>query len=278
MVIAAVIASIWYIPNGAKSFSFIAQMNDIWAQQRGLDLNLFSFNSLSFYPLIISSQVSIYLSILLIIGIIYLYKTEHKLLLFASLLIPIFVLIFLSNKDYKWIFPLVPFIAIISVYWLNYIEYRKRMILICIILLVGFINIVSVLGSNPPENENWRHDEAIDIILSDARNDPVIINRGYAYIVFITDHPFVNFRTYEYYIFKRQLPFITIGSGDLGVEVFKNNFLFFDYIITKELQETWEVNLIQMQYFNENQQYYSLLKEVSLPDGTNMSIYKRKRD
>ena len=277
MVIAAVIASIWYIPNGAKSFSFIAQMNDIWAQQRGLDLNLFSFNSLSFYPLIISSQVSIYLSILLIIGIIYLYKTEHKLLLSASLLIPIFVLIFLSNKDYKWIFPLVPFIAIISVYWLNYIEYRKRMILICIILLVGFINIVSVFGSNPPENENWRHDEVIDIILSDARNDPLIINRGYAYIVFITDHPFVNFRTYEYYIFKRQLPFITMGSGDIGIEGFKNNFLLFDYIITKELQETWEVNLVQMQYFKENQQNYLLLTNLTLPDGTDMSIYKRKR-
>ena len=272
------IASIWYLPNGVKSISFMLQMNAVWTEQKGLKSNIFSLQSIFFYPLSISSQISIYLTILLIIGIVFLYKTQHKILLFSFLVVPIFILLFLSNKNGKAVFPLIPFIAIVSVYWLNYIKHKKRLILICIILLVVSINVASVLQSNPPKNENWRHDEVIDIILNDARNDPLIINRGYAYIIFITDHKFVNFRTYEYYIFKRQLPFITIGSGDLGVEVFKNNFLFFDYIITKELQETWEVNLIQMQYFNENQQYYSLLKEVSLPDGTNMSIYKRKRD
>lgn len=305
---AALIASLWYVPNGAGAYKFIKEMSPYWAAVGGQNINIFSFDNISYYFLVLVPQLSFLLTIVFVAGLIYLVRARHKSSMFLILWValPIFVLTLQLNKGDRYSMPILAAIAVISAFWVTSISNRKTKIAILsvVILLGGFQLIIMASGNNsihdsllintstqlgnislfpegttPPKQEDWKHEEALDEIFKDTYTNEVVKARGFGYIVVVTDHNYINGRTFEYYNFKKELPFQVYNGAYIGEEMFYANFLNFDYLIIKSGENAGPYKSIvdhEHDYFEKNQEAFLLIKKMDLPDGTTLSIYRNK--
>lgn len=305
--VAILISSIWYIPNGAGAYNFIKEMAPYWASVEGENLNIFSFENLSFYFIAIITQTSFLLTLFFVIGLAYLIRIKQtsSLFLLSWLLLPIIVLTMQLNKSERYTMPILAAIAIISVFWIKSITSKRiqTAVIATVILIGGFQVITMASGNNSihdslrlntqfgnislypggttlPKQEDWKHEEVLDGILKDAYTNERIKARGFGYIVVVPDHNYINGRTFEYYNFKKELPFQIYNGAYIGEEMFYTNFLNFDYIIIKreDLSAYVYKKIVDAEYdyFEKHNESYLSIKELDMPDGSVLSVYRNK--
>lgn len=302
------IASIWYIPNGAGAYNFIKEMAPYWASVEGENLNIFSFDNLSFYFIVIINQTSFLLALVFMIGLAYLIRIKEtsSLFLLSWIFLPIIVLTLQMNKGDRYTMPIMAAIAIISAFWITSIIGRKmKTAVIATVLLIGGVQVISMAGGNNsmhdsllinthtqignislfpggttlPIQEEWKHEEILDSILKDTLNNERVKARGFGYIVVVPDHGFINGRTFEYYNFKMNLPFQIYNGAYIREQMFYENFLNFDYLIIKTGTNGGPYKNIvdnEYDYFNKNSDAFLLIKEEKMPDDTMLSVYRNK--
>lgn len=122
--IALLISLPWYFTN-FDSFYSLSQINvEAYADQPG---NLFSFENLLYYfRLFINYQVSPILALIFFILAVPFYKKANRkwLLVFISLAYLFFT--FLSNKDPRYLMPLLPLVAIVIAFGVNEVDKRFK--------------------------------------------------------------------------------------------------------------------------------------------------------
>ncbi len=304
---AAIIAAFWYIPNGPGAFKFI--MENTAYQTNYYDFpSLFSFESLSYYTQALIPQASFLFAVVFFIGLVYLIRKRPKpsLFMLSWMILPAIVMTLMLNKDPRYTMPFLASAAIISAFWITSIQNKKTKlaILSLVILLGGFQVITMAQGSNSiadstvlysssrfgnvslypvgsalPRQEDWKNEEILDAIMKDASANERIKARGFGYIVVMPDHAFINGRTFEYYSFKKELPFQVFNGAYMGADMFFANFQNIDYLIFKSGENEGPYKKIvdsEYDYFEKNNNSYTPIKEVGLPDGTNLTVYRNK--
>jgi hypothetical protein len=314
--VAIFIASIWYIPNGLTAFNFVEEMSPGWASVAGQELGRFSFDNLSYYIGIIPEQISSLFTIVFLIGMTYLIGNRQKsrqdnlqcYFLLSWILIPILILTMQINKSTRYSAPILPAIAIISAYGLYKLIYKLmslsgssnsssneigkkvnvRLICIVIVILLGGIQIIGMASDNLPKQENWKIEEILSFINNDMINKNT---KETGYIVVVADTGFITGRAFEYYSFKMDLPFQIYNGAYIGDQMFKEQFLNFDYLIFKSGTNNGPYRDVidnETAYFKErnernkygndeyNNSHFILIKELSMPDNSIVSIYRNR--
>lgn len=302
---AAIIAAIWYIPNGAGAYKFIMEMDTYWSNYYEFPA-LLSLQALSYYTVAIISQTSFLLTVVFVTGLIYLIRTrpQPSLFLLLWIILPVIVLTLMLNKSDRYSMPILASVAIISSFWIPSISNKKtKAAILSLVVLLGGFQVITMAGGNnsihdslllntqlgnislypagatPPRQEDWKHEEVLDDILKDAYTNERIKARGFGYIVVVPDHHYINGRTFEYYNFKKELPFQIYNGAYIGEEMFYANFLNFDYLIIKSGENAGPYKKIvdpEYDYFKKNSNAYLLIKEAGLPDGTTLYVYRNK--
>lgn len=307
--VAFILAAIWYLPHGAEVYQTLKWGGEFWGSTEG-DPEIYTIKSILYYIFTINLQISFLFSILFLVGLIFLIKsnTKSKLFLYLSMLIPYLAMTFLTrNKNPRYTLPMLAVVAVISVFWINDIKSRtKRTFLIAGIFVLGVLqlfvlpsfiqanSVPSISASSinaaggkvelvpyvtfSPGTEDWKIPEILNAIDSDARANRRIQNRP-VFIGVVPDLVFVNGLTYQYYSLVYGKPFRVYNGAYIGPDAFDYNFLNFDYLILKTGENSGfayqqSVNRMYEIFERRSPGNYALVEQYHLPDNSSLSIYR----
>lgn len=284
------LAGIWYFPHFGEVKNSLSEGQQYWGEVEG-DPQVLSIPSFLYYINSVDIQISLFFSIIALAGLVFMYResNEKRVFFYASIIIPYLTFTLLRNKDVRYTLPVLIFIAIASAFWIERVADRKlKLGIIGLILIIGSIQISTVTFGipainapsiypepNSPKNEDWKVNDVLGAISSSL---PGQINRP-IFVVVIPDEPYVNGRTYELYRIIRKEPYTVINGAYLPVQLFKDNILGIDYIITKSGSQgtvygelVSNLNLV----FDGAKDNYIIIKEVKLPDNSTLGVYKNR--
>ena len=305
------IASIWYIPNGLTAYNLIEDTAPNYSLINGESPNIFSFSNLSYYLVAIIDQTSYLLTLIFIVGLMFLirknvdYIRNNSWFLLSWIVIPILVLTIQMNKNSRYSISVLPAIAIISAFWIVSMVERKseqnkkvKILVITIVVLILGSHIISMVNSmvnsmsyGNNNDKDWKHEEIlrfikadIDIGKMDGINSTYDVNKSFWNIAVMVDSNFMSGRVFEYYSYKLGLPFSIYNCDYIGEQAFRDQFLSFDYLILKtgvgnKTNETGIYQSIMNNetiYFRQNEYNFMLIKREKLPDGSDIYIYRRR--
>ncbi len=303
VIIAFSMAGWWYFPNFDQVYKNLMEQQTVNAVAEG-NPEVLTFDSLKLYVLtIFQDQIFLFFGILFVAGIIYLYfnkkSTNQKLFLFLSIFIPYIVFTLTRLKNTRYTLPLVIFFAIISAFWIININSKKsRTAILLILFIIGSLQLSTMTFGTPdlhpsgewtfwmyppadkPNSDDWKVGETLNAIKESLpqrlTQRPVVI--------IMSDHHFINGRTFSYYAYKRGDPIEVINGAYLPFDIFKENINNIPYLIYKTNVDvdmkgsSYEVPVKNMySLFEENKDKYQQLdKSFTLPDGSTLYIYRNK--
>lgn len=306
------ISSIWYIPHlNDMYYNVILGQTSAGAMEG--DPDILSLPSILYYPIsILDFQVLGVFFIILMLGVLHAAKKNipNMWLLLSWILIPYIAFTLFRNKDPRTFLPVITVVALVSAFYLSGMGNSKnKTYAVAALLIIGTaqlytmavgidslssatkLNIISTDGirlfpdpgsGGPPNRDDWKSEDMIKEILSDNINNPKTKGR-YAIVIVIPDHGLVNGYTLSYFSVRDNLPLNVINAAYLpDTSTFTDNFLRFDYIVSKDRDywsSTYKDKVIFMNQFFEAHwsEGYSLIKTYTLPDGSNVSIYRNAK-
>jgi hypothetical protein len=295
MVVAFVIAGIWYLPNFNEVMRNLLFFSGARTSQPGMlesDPSVFSFQSLSYYSSAVYSQISLFFVILLVIGIIFLLLDKNmrdKAAFFIlSILFPYLIFTLVKNKDPRYTAPLLVFFAVISAFWVFRIDKRFQNIVVAIIAVVCVIQVsaltfgvpafnTALLPSQAPIDENWMVPDVIYAV-----RDSLPANATHQItVVVLPDHPCVNGRTYEYYAELHNVPFVVYNGAYIPSESFEKYLPSLDYIVYKEggtsASGPYDQTVAELyRLFEEKKDNFEAIEEFPLPDNSKLIVFKNR--
>lgn len=295
------ISLIWYYPHFSDVYKQISWGNEFWGASEG-DPEVLTIASISYYfRALINSQISLLFFIPLIAGLIHMFRSKNSnLFLLSWIVLPYIIMTLLRNKNDRYTLPSIVAFAIISAMWLATINPIKiRNSILAILLILGSSQLLYLsLGNNPtaniqginilpqatyglrsPIDSNWQVEPALATISADIRTNPRIQGRP-AFIGVLPDWAQVNGLTYQYYAYTMQIPAEVIPVPYFeSLEPFAKNLLNFDYLILKTGENSGEsrkqlVADMQTLFYTYSGPYYIPLANYTLPDNTELQIYK----
>lgn len=307
-----VISSIWYIPHLNDMYYNVILGQTTAGAMEG-DPDILSLVSILYYPItILDFQVLGVFFIVLMLGVLRAAKEKspNMLLLLSWILIPYIAFTFFRNKDPRTFLPVITVVALVSGFYLSGIKNsRIKTYAVAALLIIGTsqlytmaagidsissatkLKIISTEGiklfpepgsGGPPNREDWKAEEVIKDVLSDYINNPRTKGRD-AIVIVIPDHGLMNGYTLSYFAVRDNLPLNVINAAYLpDTSTFTDNFLRFDYIVSKDKDywsSTYRDKVVFMNQFFDARwsEGYSLIKTYSLPDGSNVSVYRNSR-
>jgi hypothetical protein len=293
IVVAFVIAGIWYLPNINEVIGNLLFFSGAQTSQPGMlekDQSVLSFQSLSYYSSAVYSQIYLFFTILLVIGIIFLLldKTirDKAAFFMLSILFPYLFFTLVRNKDTRYTAPLLVFFAVVSAFWVFRIDTRVQRIVVAIIAIVCVVQVsaltfgvpgfnTSLLPSQAPNDENWMVPDAIYAIRDSL---PTSANHRITVVV-LPDYPYVNGRTYEYYAELNNAPFVVYNGAYIPLQSFEKFLPSFDYIIYKEggalSSGPYDETVIELyRLFEIKKDNFEAIREIPLPDNSTLIIFK----
>jgi MFS family permease len=304
---ALLISLVWYAPHINEVYRTIVWGNEFWGTTEG-DPEVFTFQSLIYYAIaLINVQISFIFFIVFMVGLIFVLRSRLKssYLLLSWIIVPYIVMTLLRNKNDRYTLASIAAIAIISAFWIASLERKKtKAIVVSIIMIaggiqlftlaqgidlasdlriktsVGSINLYSggFYGTRPPISQDWKVEDALNSIMADARTNPRMYGRV-GYIGIVPDMAYTNGLTFGYYSYMKKLPFNVISVPYFeALEPFAQNFLNFDYLIFKSGDNSGasRKKLVSdmYDYFNTHNSSYILISKISLPDDSELSVYR----
>lgn len=295
--VAFIIAAPWYLYNLVKLARHITANVGQIAVAEG-DPSILSLKSLFYYLGALSDQVQLVFFILFLLGFVWLFiKWDKKnSLLLQWFLVPYLIFVLVRNKDPRFTVPYLPAVSIISVFWIANLDkkYLKN-IIIYSILIIGIgqfflfsykikyfppkvelktpVYNLSLYSAYPPLEENWQHKEIFNAITIDFKQ----WNKLFALVRVLSNYSYFHGESFEVYTIANELPIYPIGyRRNLGE--------FTDYLIFKTGDRG---PAFSIRHYDEAVKeietsdpaftsVFTVLEEVSLPDGSKGIIYKRK--
>ena len=140
-VIAALIASIWYVPH-FKDVVAIYRVNALNAAVEN-EAPAFSFRYMAYYWGILGGlQIQLLFSFLFAAGVIYSvrHRARQDWMLYLWIMSGILSFTLLSNKDARYTVPILPAVALLSVSWLGTVRVSRRRPVAAAIAALGFVS------------------------------------------------------------------------------------------------------------------------------------------
>lgn len=295
----------WYSVHLDDVLNTLSWGVEFWGTIAGAP-DVLSLKSFVYYLFALVDQVSFMFFVVFLISAIFLFKSparqSQKILLLSWIVIPYIVLTSLKNKNPGYTDPAIVSVAVISALWLSSIQDRKAKISTLLVLFVlgssqlimpslGYNNLHDVsrfdmsLGTvalynghgRPPINQDWKVEDVLKDILSDAGQNPRIQNRA-VYVVVLPDTDHINGLTFSYYSYLNRFPFDVYNGAYIGKEIFTRNVLNFDYVVLKTGENgnpAYQKTVDELyELFNSHTSSYDLIKETSLPDGSELKVYR----
>jgi 4-amino-4-deoxy-L-arabinose transferase-like glycosyltransferase len=290
-----IISCVWYLPNIGLIFGSL-----IWAgfgqgAQPYAQGGLLGLQSLTFYLSGIITGISLVFSLVFLVFAVYSLRSHSKtiVLLLVSLAIPYAIFTMTVDKDTRFMMPVLPLIDIVSAIGISRIpRMRLKAFLILSLAFVGMLQFLSLTyGSvylpqasrsgiplfadetfyvRPPRNEDWR----IDLILHTVDDERAVAGKTLI-IGVLPDHQVINAATLNYYAAEGNYTLSfwqCVSDPNFNEDLHK-----FDYVLTKTGSSIspFQSKSIQLQeFFLEHQDGFTLVRSISMPDGSAVSIYK----
>lgn len=265
---------------------------------------ILSFDSIIFYFTVLwKDMITPFGFILFLSGIIFLLisKNRYRTFLLIWIIIPYLIFTFIiQTKTPRFMMPwLIPVSLLISfsiakISSLKFINAKLiiekyAVVLLVLLFFISFIREDFKLRDSVIEASrgNWKLNEIISTLQKD-----IIRNRSAAqsenkpiYLGTIPDHYFINGQTIRYYAALKQLPLNVIKLQDYSNAAdkkFVRQFDRYDYILTKDKKNivipSFQKSIDDMDaFFYSRINNFEKLKTFREPDGSDVSIFKRKR-
>lgn len=282
--VAFLFAAWWYLPNLSTVIMRLTYFANIGGKEG--DPAFLTIQGWIYYANSILDAVGAVFLILFAVSIYYLYKNNRY--LFLGLLTPIaliyIILTLLSNKDPRYIMPVLPFVAISVGVFVSSLANRKySTILTFIILLFGLLNISALTFGQPdidnkilpnpehPKKEDWKIYALLEAIKESGGEGKIV--------VVLPDHPYLNGQSLNFYRLKEGYKFAIYNGVYIGYEAFVHNFDKITYIILIEPREHkgvyGDIEKKLYEFFYERKDNFEVVKVFGLPDNSKLYIYKR---
>lgn len=310
------ISGVWYFRNGLSTVKYMMSSGFGEVAQYYGSGDIFSLKTIvSYWSFAINYGISSYyfffLVLLLVSAMLILAKNKTteglKRGLFLSFVIiwavvPFIVFTFGVNKDYRFIAPIYPALALLAGIVFIQLTRKKFGKLLFILLAVPFCNYMYlsfsssepfelksgqfILVSNrlfwahPPIREKWPHEELLESIYNDASRE----NRKNMRVALLFDHPYVNGLTLNY-LARHAYPEMTFATNNLYLNgdvdktaaTIRNEW---NYVITKSDllgNEALLRNTPTMSLLNRGAVQFRQMNVIQLPDNTFLTIYRNLR-
>ncbi len=304
---ALIVSLIWYGPHISEVYRTMVWGNEFWGTTEG-DPEVFTVQSIIFYAIaLINSQISFIFFIIFLAGLIIALRSRSRsnYILLSWVILPYIVMTLLRNKNDRYTIASITAVAIISALWIASINTKKtKAIVVSLLIIAGGFQLFTLaegmdlasdfriktstvnidlysagsFGTRPPQNQDWKAEETLETIMSDAQTNPRM-NERIGYIGIVPDMPYTNGLTFGYYSYMKKLPFNVISVPYFeSLEPFIQNFLNFDYLVFKSGENSGasRKKLIRdmYDYFIQHNSSYILIKEYDLPDDSTLTIYR----
>lgn len=156
----------WLILNYS---SFISQAIPSLVGESSDPANLFTLENFIFYIYIfINFQMNVYMAFIFLIGAIYFFlrfESKHKLLFAGTILVIYLEFSLISNKDWRYTLPIIPFASIIIGIFLSTLIQKFRMFgALIVLIIISFLILYNVVLSFRPQAFHYQKAIKIPII------------------------------------------------------------------------------------------------------------------
>jgi len=275
----------WYLPNlniVLTRLSYFASMGG----KEG-DPTVYTVEGWLFYLTKMDINMGALYFVLFVVSLIWVLRKRPiekpvQMLLFAIVL-PYLILTAVSNKDGRYIVPILPFAALITSRML--LDIKKKDIIMAVLVAFGFIQILTMTFGYPdignsyvypapdkPKTGDWKIHDLLETIASNSRGGEVV--------VVLPDHPYLNGQSLEFYRIIGGYNFKIYNGVYLPFEAVAKNIDKIGFIVLIEPREhrgvygEVEEKLYDLFYSRENE--FTLTKSFDLPDGSKLLLYKNK--
>ena len=283
------VAGFWYIPN-FSIFTRLTKVSSYYGAVEGDPTGLMGF---WYYINAINVQSCLFFSVLMFIGLLVFFinskneSRDKKLLIGFSILFPFIVFSVADNKDIRYTLPILIFLVMVVGYCISSLKTQKRIAILSAICVVGVLQLstitfgipsVSVLhsiypSSVQPQQEDWQIENILDTLSANIQKTP-------ANVLMLYNHPYMNWRTLEFYAFRENLPlriynYEFISSYPSEISNFDFVFYAFDANLenqTIQQQMLNEANSIFVTHISE----FKKIDEIELPNSVKIQIYENK--
>ena len=310
LIIGLLISSIWYARNIWSILNFALSAGFGSAGAAYGSENVFSLKIIyNYWSLFVNEAISEYYFILaLIISIAYIItlirlksnyiNKKNAVWLFLWFIIPFIILTLGTNKDLRYIYPILPVFAIsVSAMISKIVKNNLAFIITCLLLIIyPFINMVyvsffttnrNVMGYfiHPPDQRSWPLNEIIEYI--NIKN--VADTSKLPYSIVAVEHGIINANTFSYLASTRDftypLYFTSLGymENDIShslrrINEIKPRFIIFqEGIPTGELSEMFNKcnNAVRKTLDSNVDIHYKIDREFKFNDGVKLILYQR---
>jgi len=292
--LAFVSAAWWYLPN----LSIVLKRLEYFASIGGKegDPTFWTLRGWLYYLKALDISLGIVFMVAFLIAIVYLFyrgkaDIHVKSMVFSFLVIYV-ILTFLSNKDHRYILPVLPYVALVSGLFLSELssEFSARLrlsrtIFTAIVAFIVLIQISAVsfavpnphnpyiLSADHPESQNWHIKDILKTIAKYAKPGDVVIT--------LADHPYLNGQSLDFYRVIYGYSFKIFNGVYLPVKVVTKNFDRINFVIVIEPREHkgvyGNVEALLYKTFYENRNNFVLIGKYPLPDNSTVYIYMNKK-
>jgi 4-amino-4-deoxy-L-arabinose transferase-like glycosyltransferase len=296
MVIAAVAAFIsfgwWYLPN----LSIVTKRLAFFANIGGREGNpqFWTVNGWLYYIKAFDFSTGLIFFLLFLTAVVWFCWRKklkrHEKSIILAIVVAYLILTFISNKDNRYILPVLPYSAMLTGAFLSDIceTYSPKINSTFIITLVALFAVLQICSAtfavpnvhNPyimisekPKSENWHIKDILRTISKYSKPGDIVIT--------LADHPYLNGQSLEFYRVIYGYNFRIFNGPYLPVDKIIKIFNKINFIIVieprthKGVFAKAEESLYRA--FYENKDQFKLIGKYPLPDNTTVYIYMNKK-
>ncbi len=274
--VAFITAAWWYLPNlniVLTRLSYFASMGG----KEG-DPTVYTIEGWLYYLTKMDINMGALYFVLFIVSLIWVLRKRPiekpvQMLLFAIAL-PYLILTAVSNKDGRYIVPILPFAALITSRML--LDVNKKAVVMAILVAFGFVQLSTVTFGYPdvgnpyifptpdkPKSEDWKIHDLLEAIADNSRGGEVV--------VVLPDHPYLNGQSLEFYRIVGGYNFKIYNGVYLPFEAVAKNIDKIGFIVLIEPREHkgvyGEIEKKLYDLFYSRKDEFTFIKSFDLPDG-----------
>ncbi len=286
LLLAFFVAAWWYIPNLKTVLLRLSYFANIGGKEG--DPSFLTPEGWIYYLRALDVSMGLFFAVLSAIGVAYLLKVErdkHSLSLTIAIFAGYVVLTILSNKNIRYVLPLIPLVSIVAARFLSITASKlDRRIVLAALLVIGLLNLSSTTLGYPdfgepyvfghperPVSEDWKIEEVLDTIASHSRGGEVVLA--------LADHPYYNGQSLEYYRITGGYRFTIYNGVYLPYRLVVQNFDKISFVIVIEPREHGgvygEIEKKLYDLFYSKKGEFKLIGSFELPDNSSVFVYKR---
>ncbi|GEM_PF-1817761 len=287
LLVAFVVAAWWYLPNLHSVIVRLTYFANIGGKEG--DPTVYTIRGWIYYLKAILNSICVPFLVIFLVSIYYLYKHKKDCktltLILSSIVVPYLILTIISNKDCRYIMPVLPFIALpIGIFVKDFANKNNiGKYIFAGILILCILNISAVTFGQPsvdhkilptpdyPKTEDWKINEILKAIEKSGGNGKIVVT--------LADHPYLNGQSLEFYTFEKGYKFVVYNGVYLGYKGFVRIFNKIGYIIVikprKHRGVYGNIEAKLYEYFYKHIQQFRKIAVFNLPDGSKVYIYKR---